>query len=370
MKRARVQFLREDNDEFAGVNHLAGPGDRRSSGVALQHGLGVLPERRVRPAAAHPAGHDVDALRTLTARMPQADATCAADARAAGLRWTTDSTPGIARRRCRPGFMYVRRDGSVTGDRHTLRRIRSLVIPPAWKRVWICERADGHLQASGYDDRGRKQYRYHDDWRRIRDENKFERLTMFARALPRLRARVTRDLASDPLQRTTVVATIVQLRDSTVIRIGNTEYARTNKSFGLTTLHDRHVRCGTARVRLRFAGKGAKLHEGYVDDRRVVRVIRSCQDLPAQELFQYVDPDGAVQRVDSSDVNDYLRGVTGEDFSAKDFRTWSATVQAAQALAARPPCGTQSETRQAIVEAVKHVAGALRNTPAVCRRCY
>jgi len=302
--------------------------------------------------------------------MPQADATSAADARAAGLRWTSDSAPGIARRRCGPGFMYVRPDGSVVGDRHTLKRIRALVIPPAWKRVWICERADGHLQASGYDARGRKQYRYHDAWRRIRDENKFERLATFARALPRLRARVTRDLAREPLERATVLATIVRLLETTGIRIGNSEYARTNKSFGLTTLRDRHVECGTSRVCLRFAGKGGKLHEVDVNDRRVARVVRSCQELPGQELFQYVDADGAVQRVDSSDVNEYLREVTGEDFSAKDFRTWSATVLAAQALAARPPCDTDPETRQAIVETVKQVAGALRNTPAVCRRCY
>jgi DNA topoisomerase I len=302
--------------------------------------------------------------------MPQADATSAADARAAGLRWTTDSTPGIARRRCGPGFMYVRPDGSAIGDKHTLGRIRSLVIPPAWKRVWICERADGHLQASGYDDRGRKQYRYHDEWRRIRDENKFGRLATFARALPRLRARVTRDIAQSPLQRTTVLATIVRLLDTTGIRIGNAEYARTNKSFGLTTLHDRHVTCGTTRIRFRFVGKGGKLHEVDVTDRRVARVVRSCQDLPGQELFQYVDSDGAVQRVDSSDVNDYLREVTGEDFSAKDFRTWSATVLAAQVLAARPPCDTPSETKQAIVETVKEVARELRNTPAVCRRSY
>src|SRR5262245_7300060 len=370
MKRARVQFLREDNDEPAGVDHLAGSGDRRSPGVALQRGLGVLPERRLRTAAAHPVGHGVDARRTLTAHMPQADASSAADARAAGLRWTSDSAPGIARRRCGPGFMYVRPDGSVIGDRHTLKRIRALVIPPAWKRVWICERADGHLQASGYDARGRKQYRYHDDWRRVRDDNKFERLATFARALPRLRARVGRDLARDPLERTTVLATIVRLLDTTGVRIGNAEYARTNKSFGLTTLHDRHVSCGTKRVRFRFVGKGGKLHEVDVDDRRAARVIRSCQELPGQELFQYVDADGVVQRVDSSDVNEYLREVTGEDFSAKDFRTWSATVLAAQTLAVRPRCDTATETRQAIVEMVKQVAGALRNTPAVCRRCY
>lgn len=302
--------------------------------------------------------------------VAQTAATATVNARAVGLRWISDSSPGIRRRRCGRGFMYVRPDGKPLGDGHTLARIRALAIPPAWKRVWICQRADGHVQASGYDARGRKQYRYHADWRQVRDENKFERLTSFARALPRVRAQVARDLAGAPLERRTVLATIVRLLELTAVRIGNTEYARTNKSFGLTTLRDRHARCHTTGVRFRFVGKGGKLHEVDVSDRRVARVVRSSQDLPGQELFQYVDANGVVQRVSSTDVNAYLREVAGEEFSAKDFRTWVGTVLAAQALAARPRWTTQSEAKQALVEVVKQVAGALRNTPAVCRRCY
>src|SRR5262245_59963982 len=293
-----------------------------------------------------------------------------ADARSAGLRWVTDSEPGIQRLRCGPGFRYVRPDGSPLGDRHTLARIRALAIPPAWIRVWICERADGHIQATGYDGRRRKQYRYHADWRRARDESKYERLKAFARRLPALRTRVRRDLARPCLDREKVLAAIVRLLETTCIRVGNEEYTRSNGSFGLTTLRDRHVTITPAGFSLRFRGKGGRVHEVDVADRRLARIIRSCQELPGQELYQYADADGTVRAVGSADVNAYLREVTGGDFTAKDLRTWAGTVLAAKALAGLPVPRSRVTRRRAIVETVTTVARELRNTPAVCRKCY
>src|SRR5262249_14061547 len=251
------------------------------------------------------------------------------DAHDAGLRWVTDETPGIKRLPSGKGFRYVRADGSPA-DPHTVARIRALAIPPAWARVWICERADGHIQATGYDARGRKQYRYHEAGRRQRDDNKFGRLLGFARELPALRARVRADMARPDLDRRKVLATIVRLLETTSIRIGNHEYTRHNGSFGLTTLRNRHATIRPSGFRLRFRGKGGKMHDVDVADRRLARVVRSCQELPGQELFQYVDPEGSVRRVGSGDVNEYLREVTGADVSAKDFRTWAATVRAAE----------------------------------------
>jgi len=292
------------------------------------------------------------------------------DARAAGLRWVTDASPGIARRRCGKGFKYVRANGSRVGDSRTLARIRALAIPPAWEKVWICDRADGHIQAIGYDARGRRQYRYHPDWRRVRDEDKFDRLREFARRLPKVRARVARDLARSGVDRDRVLAAIVRLLETTCVRVGNDEYARANGSFGLTTLRGRHLRLSPAGFSLRFPGKGGHAHEVDVADRRVARVVRACQELPGQELFQYRDGDGKVRRIGSADVNSYLREVTGADFSAKDFRTWAATVLAAEQLSERAVPANREESRHAIVETVAAVARELRNTPAVCRKCY
>ena len=318
-----------------------------------------------------PVGHGTDDDRSEgRPRAPIRMTEAMADARAAGLRWVTDTAPGIRRRGCGRGFVYLRPDDSRVGDAHTLARIRALAIPPAWRRVWICDRADGHIQASGFDARGRKQYRYHADWRRTRDGNKFERLRLFARRLPRLRTRIAKDLALPGLQRDRVLAAIVRLLETTCIRVGNDEYARNNKSFGLTTLRDRHLTVQPSGFRLRFQGKGGKLHEVDVADRRLRSVVRACQELPGQELFQYVDDDGAVHRVGSADVNAYLRDVTGQEFSAKDFRTWAGTVLVARALATQGTPETPEEAKRSIVESVKAVARELRNTPAVCRRCY
>ena len=293
-----------------------------------------------------------------------------AAARAASLRWVSDDAPGIQRLRRGRGFVYRRPNGSLVGDPHTLARIRALVIPPAWKRVWICERADGHLQASGYDRRGRKQYRYHDAWRRVRDEDKYGRLIVFGRRLPAIRRRIAADLARPGLPREKVVATLVRLLDATSMRVGNEEYARTNGSYGLTTLRGRHATVTAGGVRFRFRGKSGVVHEIGVTDRRVARIVRRCQELPGQELFTHLGDDGEVRSVGSGDVNDYLRGTAGTAFSAKDFRTWAGTLLAARALAELPALPSLGQRRRAIVAAVKRVASELGNTPAVCRRSY
>jgi DNA topoisomerase-1 len=282
----------------------------------------------------------------------------------------SDDTPGIQRLRRGRGFAYRRPNGSLVGDPHTLARVRALVIPPAWERVWICERADGHLQASGHDKRGRKQYRYHDAWRRVRDEDKYGRLIAFGRRLPTIRRRIVADLARPGLPREKVIATLVRLLDATSMRVGNEEYARANGSYGLTTLRGRHATVTADGVRFRFRGKSGVVHEVGVSDRRVARIVRRCQELPGQELFAYLGDDGEVRYVGSSDVNDYLRGTAGAAFSAKDFRTWAGTLLAARALAAIPAPTSERQRKSAIVAAVKRVAAELGNTPAVCRRSY
>ena len=291
-------------------------------------------------------------------------------ARAAGLRYVRDDDPGIRRRRAGHGFAYVDAEGRRIGDRHTLARLKALAIPPAWRDVWICPRADGHIQAVGRDARGRKQYRYHADWREVRDATKYERMVPFARRLPGIRRQLARDLRRQGMPREKVLALVVRLLETTSIRVGNSEYARTNGSFGLTTLRNRHASVSGSRVRFRFRGKGGKMHEIDVADRRVARLIRRCQDLPGQELFQYVDDDGELRAIGSSDVNDYLRAIAGEDFTAKDFRTWAGTVAAARTLAELPAPESDTAAKRAIADAIKRVAGELGNTPAVCRKCY
>jgi DNA topoisomerase-1 len=293
-----------------------------------------------------------------------------AAARAAGLRYVRDDDPGISRRRAGSGFTYVDAEGRRVGDRHTLARIRSLVIPPAWRDVWICARADGHIQAVGRDARGRKQYRYHPDWRQQRDATKYERLVAFARRLPAIRRRVAADLRRTGMPREKVVALVVRLLETTSIRIGNPEYARANGSFGLTTLRNRHVDVSGARARFRFRGKAGKLHEIDVDDRALARLIRKCQELPGQELFTYVDDDGSARAIDSGDVNQYLRDAVGEDFSAKDFRTWAGTVAAALSLGEKPGPESEPAAKRAIADSIKEVAAHLGNTATVCRKCY
>jgi DNA topoisomerase I len=290
-------------------------------------------------------------------------------ARAAGLRYVNDDEPGITRRRHGRGFAYRAPDGQAIRDRAALRRFRSLAIPPAWTEVWICPDARGHIQATGRDARGRKQYRYHALWREVRDEAKYERTIAFAEALPRLRRRVEDDLALRGLPRQKVLAAIVRLLEATLLRVGNEEYARENKSFGLTTLRDRHADVNGSHFKFSFRGKGGKRHEVGLRDRRLARIVRQCQDLPGQRLFQYLDEEGVPQAVSSDDVNEYLREAMGDSFSAKDFRTWAGTVLAAQALQAlreNPP----QAPRSSLVRAIEDVARRLGNTPAVCRRCY
>jgi DNA topoisomerase-1 len=287
-----------------------------------------------------------------------------------GLVWVSDQRPGIRRVRRADGFAYVGPDGKRIRAADELRRIRALAIPPAYEEVWICRRADGHLQATGRDARGRKQYRYHPDWRLARDADKFARMLEFGAALPRIRRRVAADLAA-PVgtkpRRDTVLATIVRLLDTTYVRIGNEEYTRENKSFGLTTLRHRHATVSGDRLRLRFRGKSGKEHEVALDDPRVARVVRRCQALPGQDLFQYVDEDGAVHGIGSADVNDYIRDVSGADFTAKDFRTWHGS---AHALALWIERGVAGADRASAKELLAEVAARLGNTIAVCKKSY
>ena len=291
-------------------------------------------------------------------------------ARHAGLRYVSDAKPGIARHGEGGRFRYVSAQGRVVRDGHTLARIRSLVIPPAWREVWICAQADGHLQATGRDARGRKQYRYHPRWREVRDETKYGRMAAFARALPRIRAQVHRDLARRGLPREKALAVAVRLLETTLIRIGNSEYARANSSFGLTTLRERQVRVEGATLRFRFRGKSGVQHEVAHTDRRIAAIVRRMQDLPGEEIFQYVDESGAARSIESADVNAYLREIAGDDFTSKDFRTWAGTVLAATALHELGPARSQAEAKRNIVTAIEAVSRLLGNTRAVCRKCY
>jgi DNA topoisomerase-1 len=288
----------------------------------------------------------------------------------AGLRYVTDRSAGIRRKRSGTGFSYVDADGKTIRDAHVLKRIRSLAIPPAWTDVWICANPSGHLQATGRDARGRKQYRYHPRWREVRDEAKYDRLPAFAAALPMIRRRVARDLGESPLSFNKVVAAVVSLLEKTLIRVGNEEYARSNRSFGLTTLESAHAKINGSTLRFRFRGKSGKFHDIALSDARLARIVRRCQELPGRHLFQYTDDDGTVHDVGSADVNDYLRDTTGQDFTAKDFRTWSGTVLAAQALYAMSTASSITAAKQNVVSAIDQVAEALGNTRAVCRKCY
>ena len=292
------------------------------------------------------------------------------DAGRAGLRHVSDDSPGIARRRAGRGFRYLHPDGRPVRDSATLRRIRALAIPPAWTDVWICPAPNGHIQATGRDARGRKQYRYHKVWRATRDEAKFDRLISFAGMLPRIRERVEADLARPGLPREKVLATVVRLLELTLIRVGNDEYTRTNRSFGLTTLLDRHARVDGSRIRFRFRGKSGRTHEVGLRDRRLARIVGRCQDLPGQELFQYVDEDGEPVDIRSEDVNDYLRDASGGAVTAKDYRTWAGTVLAYRALRALQPVDGEAARRRAVVEAIREVAVRLGNTAAVARKSY
>jgi DNA topoisomerase I len=294
----------------------------------------------------------------------------AESAKAAGLRYVSDAKPGIRRKRQGKGFRYVAPDGTAMHDPEVMERIRSLAIPPAWTNVWICSNPNGHLQATGRDARGRKQSRYHPRWREVRDETKYHRMLLFGAALPAIRKRVEQDLALPGLPREKVLAAIVRLLETTFIRVGNPEYARENGSFGLTTFRNKHVAVKGATVTFDFKGKSGIEHSIDLRDRRLAAIIKRCQDLPGYELFQYIDPDGTRHSIDASDVNEYLRQITNEDFTAKDFRTWAGTVLACAMLREFEPAETQSQAKKNVVEAIKRVANRLGNTPSVCRKCY
>ncbi len=289
---------------------------------------------------------------------------------AAGLVYVNDDGPGIRREHEGDAVVYIDPDGERIEDARTLDRIAHLAIPPAYKDVWITTEANGHIQATGRDDRGRKQYRYHDRWREVRDETKFARMAAFGRALPAIRAQADADLRKHGFPKEKVIAAVVRLLEGTLIRVGNDEYAKENKSFGLTTMRNRHVHFPGAEIEFEFKGKSGVTHKTGVEDRRLSRVVKSIQELRGQRVFQYVDEHGHKHAIDSHDVNAYLHEVAGEAFTAKDFRTWAGTVAAAKALAMQPPPGSEREAKKSMTLCVKATAGLLGNTPAVCRASY
>jgi DNA topoisomerase I len=293
-----------------------------------------------------------------------------ASAEEAGLRYVTDVGPGIRRRRAGKGWTYIGTDGKRISDPDRIAWINRLAIPPAWTDVWICPIKRGHIQATGRDAKGRKVYRYHPRWRIVRDEAKYGRLVEFARALPRIRRRTQRDLRRRGMPREKVLALVVRLLEETLIRVGNDEYARENRSFGLSTLRNRHVDVRGESITFSFRGKSGKEHEIGLRDRRLARLVRQCQEIPGQELFQYYDENGSRVDVTSGDVNDYLREISGGEFTAKDFRTWAGTVAAAMALQEFLEIDDDAGRKKAVVAAIEEVAEQLGNTPTVCRACY
>ena len=290
----------------------------------------------------------------------------------AGLRYVNDESPGFKRKRAGKGFSYLDQDGRVIRDPDTLRRIKALAVPPAWTQVWICPDPNGHIQATGRDARGRKQYRYHPRWAAVRDTAKYERMAAFGAALPAIRQRVEQDLRQREIPRTKVLAAVVKLLEETSIRVGNEEYAKQNRSFGLTTMRDRHAKFEDdgKTLRFEFKGKSGVKHSVKLNDRRLARVVKQCQDIPGQELFQYLDQDGQRHAIESSDVNDYLREISGGDFTAKDFRTWNGTVLALRYLRICDKPSSATLGKRQVSSAIKSVAAELGNTPAVCRKAY
>jgi len=335
-----------------------------------------LPKQRTadrsKKVAAEIAFFSTDAFESasMTATTGPAAVAAKETAEAVGLVYVSDVEPGIRRKRSGRGFRYETRQGAKLEDAETLKRIRALAIPPAWTEVWICQKPNGHLQATGRDSRGRKQYRYHPRFRDVRESTKYHHMLAFAETLPAIRAKVRKHLALHQLTREKILATLVDLLEVTLIRVGSDEYARSNKSYGLTTLKTRHVKVDGSALRLNFVGKSGRIWNISVTDRRLSKVIRACQDLPGQELFQYVDDDGAIRNITSSDVNDYLREVCERDITAKDFRTWHGTVLAAMALTELQKAASQTAAKRNIRDAIQKVAARLGNTPAICRRCY
>ena len=288
----------------------------------------------------------------------------------ADLVYVTDETPGITRRRSGKGFSFRLPSGEVVKDPSTIQRIKKLAIPPAYTDVWICPDERGHIQATGRDARGRKQYRYHARWTEVRDSAKYDRMLEFARALPQIRDRVNLDLGRRGLPRERVLATVVHLLETTFMRVGNDTYAKQNRSYGLTTLKDGHVKIGSTTLRFKFKGKSGKSWQLNVNDRRIAKIVKSCQDIPGQRLFQYYDEDGNQRQVLSSDVNDYLRDITGKDFTAKDFRTWAGTLLAMTALRELESFDSQAAAKKNLRAAIERVASRLGNTVTICRKCY
>jgi DNA topoisomerase I len=291
-------------------------------------------------------------------------------AESAGLRYVSDERPGIRRKKVGTGFSYVRADGSRLMERGALKRIKALAIPPAWTDVWICPFPDGHIQATGRDAKGRKQYRYHGRFREVRESTKYEHVVAFADALPSIRDTVREHMALRGLPREKVLATVVHLLETTLIRVGNDDYAKQNNSYGLTTLKNRHVAVKGNEVRFRFTGKGGKQWSLRVRDRRIAKIIRACQELPGQELLQYIDEQGNCQDVTSSDVNEYLKAITGKDITAKDFRTWAGTVLAAMTLSELQSFDNAAQAKRNLRSAIEKVSARLGNTPTICRKCY
>jgi DNA topoisomerase I len=304
-------------------------------------------------------------VRRLADRQDPVDA-----AHTVGLRYVTDRTPGIRRQKAGTGFQYFYATDQVVDAEEVLKRIRSLAIPPAWADVWICPDPQGHLQATGIDARGRKQYRYHRRWREIREETKYERMIAFGKALPEIRARVAKDLALHGLSRDKVLATVVRLLEVSLIRVGNEEYERENESFGLTTMKNRHVDVNGSEISFHFRGKSGRKHRIDVRDRHLAKIVHRCQELPGQELFQYFDEKGKLQDVKSTNVNEYLHEITRSDFTAKDFRTWAGTMLAAMALQEFSRFDTKAQAKRNIVSALESVAARLGNTPSICKKCY
>jgi DNA topoisomerase-1 len=291
-------------------------------------------------------------------------------AESAGLVYVSDEDRGIRRERKGEAFEYFKPRGERIKDEATLERVRKLAIPPAWTEVWICTRANGHLQATGRDARGRKQYRYHPQFREVRETTKYEHMLEFAKAVPGIRARLAEHMGRRGLPRDKVLATVVHLLETTLIRVGNDDYARDNKSYGLTTLRNPHVTVAGSELRFQFKGKSGKTWRLQVKDRRIAKIVRACQDLPGQRLFQYRDEEGEVREVTSADVNAYLKEITGRDVTAKDFRTWAGTVMAALALQEFEAFDSQATQKRNIRQAIERVAARLGNTPTICRKCY
>ena len=364
-----------DDEEIPCSIAAGGPVSRR----VPRHGHPAARARTVAPPRRHPSRKRAVARATLgiakavglvrPLRKKPLPTDPVLSAKAANCRYVDDSGPGITRAKAGKGWKYLTPHGKLIRDREVVARINSLAIPPAWTKVWICPDVSGHIQATGRDVRGRKQYRYHPRFREVREETKYERMMQFAETLPVIRAKVDEDLSLPGLTRNRVLATVVRLLEITLIRVGNEEYARDNGSFGLTTMRTRHVDITTSSIKFRFRGKSGKEHAVKVQDRRLARVVARCNDLPGEVLFQYLDDDGTRHSVESSDVNEYIRSITGAELTAKDFRTWAGTVLAAEALRELAAHGAKA-TKKDIVAAVKDVSRRLGNTPTVCRKCY